>query len=153
MTDLHESALHVSARTDHVPASRSGPESPKMSSPHTTERHPHMQPMDLAPVHPAAEYLARLIEEEVHLLIEVLPDALERQWEPSPAPRPRFDTDERATGDRVDPTGDTVTDPRRLAVRQTVKDAEALLRETAIRVRGVRRAMELSVAWYDRAAE
>lgn len=95
------------------------------------------------------EGLVRLIREETDALAELLPDALRRQWTVSPVPKPREDTAERASGDRSDPTGDTALDGRRLDVRESVKRAEAILRESAVRTRGVRLFMESAVARYD----
>lgn len=121
-----------------------------MSSTPTNRRNLYMHSasgQDMVPGE--AEALADLIEEEIRLLVAALPDALARQWLPSPVPRPRFDTAERASGDHSDPTADIVTDPRRLAVRRVVQDAELALRETAARVERARRGLERAVRWYD----
>lgn len=101
-------------------------------------------------VPPEAEYLANLIAEEVKHLLELLPEASARQWLAAPVPKPRYDTDERSIGGAPgDPTADVALDPRRLAVRRLVRDSEKVLRDTAVRVRGVRRAMERTLDWYD----
>ena len=121
-----------------------------MNIPPTTTERTHMSPTpDRAMVPGEAEALAYVIQEEVRLLVAALPDGVARQWLPSPVPRPRFDTSERASGDHSDPTADIVADPRRLAVRKVVQDAEVLLRETARRVEMARRGLERAVAWYD----
>lgn len=99
------------------------------------------------------ESLVRLIRDETEALGAILPEALERQWIASPVPKPREDTTERSSGGRSDPTGDSALDGRRLKVRQGVKDAESVLRQTAIRVRGARLFLERSVAeWEGRKA-
>lgn len=94
--------------------------------------------------------LARLIREESEALLLALPDAVARQWSLSPVPKPREDTPQRASGDRpADPTADTVADPRRLAVRAAVLNAEKALRDAAVALRGSRLAVERSVARFD----
>lgn len=95
------------------------------------------------------ERLVEIIRQETEALAALLPGAVSRQWTASPVPKPREDTAERSSGDRSDPTGDTALDGRRLAVRESVKRAEALLRESAVRTRGVRLFMERSVSEYD----
>jgi hypothetical protein len=95
------------------------------------------------------EGLVRLIREETDALAELLPAAIGRQWTVSPVPRPREDTAERASGGRSDPTGDTALDGRRLDVRESVRRAEALLQESAVRTRGIRLFMEEAIARYD----
>lgn len=96
------------------------------------------------------EELVQMIRDETDALAELLPSALVRQWRASPVPVPREDTTERSKGDRAsDPTGDAALDGRRMAVRATVRDAEALLRQTAARARGVRLGMERAVAAWD----
>lgn len=96
------------------------------------------------------ERLVRLIRDETDALADLLPEALSRQWSTSPVPKPREDTSERSKGDRhSDPTGDTALDGRRMAVRATVRDAEVLLRATAIRTRGVRLGMERAISEWD----
>lgn len=53
--------------------------------------------------------------------------AEEAQWERSHTPKPREDTTERAKGGHGDPTGDIVMDERRLALREAVKLADAVV--------------------------
>lgn len=99
---------------------------------------------------PRLDALVRIIREETEALIAVLPDATARQWSPSPVPKPREDTSQRASGDRPpNPTADTVLDARRLAVRETVLRSERALREVAVSVRGTRLAVERAVARFD----
>lgn len=99
---------------------------------------------------PRLDALVDLIRQETDALLDVLPEATARQWSLSPVPKPREDTPQRASGDRpADPTGDTVLDPRRLAVRETVARSERVLRDAAIALRGTRLAMERAVARFD----
>lgn len=99
------------------------------------------------------EALVALIREETDALAALLPGAVSRQWTASPVPKPREDTTERASGGKSDPTGDTALDGRRIRVRECVREAEALLRQSAIRTRGVRRGMERALAAYDGSKE
>lgn len=80
---------------------------------------------------------ARTVAEEALRLAVALNAAEHIQWERSPVPAPRDDTTQRATGGHGDPTGDIVLDPRRMALREAVRDAERLLTENA---RALRRA-------------
>jgi hypothetical protein len=83
-------------------------------------------------------------------LHETLSGAVTRQWSPSPVPKPREDTPQRASGDRpADPTADTALDARRLAVRETVIRSERVLRDAALALRAVRHATETAVARFD----
>lgn len=91
----------------------------------------------------------KLCREEAEALMELLPAATSRQWTASPVPRPRWDTTERATGQHSDPVADTVADPRRLALRDTVQRSEKAIRDAAIALRAARRAMERALARYD----
>ncbi|MGZ0151850.1 DUF7169 domain-containing protein [Kribbella sp. WER1] len=93
--------------------------------------------------------LADLIKEETDSLMNELPAALDRQWSASPVPKPREDTQQRASGGKSDPTFDIVADPRRLAVRRTVASAEIALRDALITLRASRVAMARAVARYD----
>lgn len=99
---------------------------------------------------PRLDRLARMIREEAEKLIATLPDALARQWTQSPVPKPREDTPQRSSGDRPsDPTADAVLDARRLDVRATVVRSERVLRDSAVALVGVRRALEEAVARFD----
>lgn len=94
--------------------------------------------------------LVTTIQKEAETVREQYPQAIARQWEASPAPRPRDDVGRSATGARpADPTAEIVLDARRLAVRQTVKDAEALLRETAVRLTRINERIREAVARFD----
>ena len=58
---------------------------------------------------------------EVEALLDILPEALSRQWEPSPVPKPREDTSERSSGGSPSrPVEALVFDGRRLAVREAL---------------------------------
>lgn len=94
--------------------------------------------------------LIRLIWEETEAMQETLPDALARQWEQSPSPRP-LDSGggSSASGEKADPTADVALDPRRLQVREAVGAAEAALRNTVITMRGSRLAIERAVERFD----
>ncbi|WNN93693.1 hypothetical protein SEA_CALLINALLBARBZ_43 [Arthrobacter phage CallinAllBarbz] len=63
------------------------------------------------------------------------------QWEKSPIPSPREDTSSRSSGGYSNPTADITLDPRRLAVRESVKLAEEVAataaRELTSRARSV----------------
>lgn len=59
------------------------------------------------------------------LLAQILADAEDAQWEPSPTPKPRDDTTERAKGGHGDPTLAITLDDRRLALRASVSTASA----------------------------
>lgn len=100
---------------------------------------------------PRLDALAEIIQRETEALLkEELPQALARQWEASPTPTVRDESGRTSTGDRPsDPTADTVIDSRRLAIRETVVRAEAVLRDAAASVTAVRRAMRGAVARFD----
>lgn len=68
------------------------------------------------------------------------------QWEPSPVPKPREDTTQRASGGHGDPTGDIVLDARRLAVREAATAAESVLTRYAAELRLARVNVEEAVA-------
>lgn len=93
--------------------------------------------------------LLAVLGREITILSTVLPEALARQWEASPVPKPREDTTQRASGLRPNPTADIVFDSRRMAVRETVLGSTAVLREAVVRVRGARRALEIAVERFD----
>lgn len=63
------------------------------------------------------------LRREVEDLLDTLPAALTRQWEPSPVPRPREDTTERSSGGGPSrPVEAIVFDGRRLAIREALAD-------------------------------
>jgi hypothetical protein len=77
------------------------------------------------------EQARRLVVEAMNLT-RAIDAAEEIQWEPSPVPKPREDTTQRAKGGHGDPTGDIVLDPRRLAVREALVAAERSIHELMI---------------------
>lgn len=92
--------------------------------------------------------LASLAEAEARRLADMLPDALAVQWSPSPVPKPRDDTHERATGAPSDPTAETALDGRRLRLRAQVIESERALRGSVVALVGVRRGLERTLdAW------
>lgn len=96
------------------------------------------------------EALVDIIERETRALRAQMPEALVRQWESSPVPKPREDSGRSSSGSRpADPTAETVLDARRLAVRQTVKDAEAILKDAAARLVLVNRQMHNAIDRFD----
>lgn len=70
--------------------------------------------------------LLDLVQENRRAAAEVaslLAEAEHVQWSPAPVLRPRDEGGSRAAGTVSDPTSDTATDPRRLALREEVEDA------------------------------
>jgi hypothetical protein len=96
----------------------------------------------------ALERLLRTVRAECDSLEATLPAAYAAQWLPSPVPRPREDTAERAKGGHGDPTPSIALDDRRLAVREQLHRSEAVVRDAVVAVRGVRRGLEMRlVEW------
>lgn len=96
------------------------------------------------------EALAVLITRETEALLTQVSEGVTRQWEASPVPKPREDTGRTGSGDRPsDPTADTVADPRRLAVRETIIRSERVLRDAAIAVVATRKALARAVERFD----
>ncbi|WNO26061.1 hypothetical protein SEA_WILDWEST_42 [Arthrobacter phage Wildwest] len=83
---------------------------------------------------------------EALFLAQSLNTAADIQWEPSPVPKPREDTSQRASGGHGDPTGDIVLDARRLALREAVSAAEHTLAQCAAELRRARVNVEEAVA-------
>lgn len=84
---------------------------------------------------------ARDLAQDVAALLPIL---LEVQWDASP--QPDFDAKERRiTGRYSDPTAHAALDPRRLALRRRLARSESDLEAIVIRLRGVRRAMEMAL--------
>lgn len=75
-------------------------------------------------------------------LIGYLAEVVEAQWEPSPIPKPREDTFQRSSGEIPDPTLSIVSDPRRLALRDAVKEATRALEQATETARVARRRLE-----------
>lgn len=71
--------------------------------------------------------IVRTFAEEALLLASALAQAETAQFQRSRTPQPRDDTTERSRGEHSDPTGDTVADPRRLALRAQVVAGEMIL--------------------------
>lgn len=90
---------------------------------------------------PLISHVLRRFAEEVETLEALLPQALAVQWSPSPIPRPRDDTTERASGGHGDPTLAVVVDDRRLALREQITRSREVLADGTARVRGVRLAL------------
>jgi hypothetical protein len=89
-----------------------------------------------------------LAEEALGLAL-LMHEAQDAQWRPSLTPKPRGDTTERSKGGHSDPTGDTVADERRLAVRAQVIAAELLLESATRAMRVVNRRLERALAhWH-----
>lgn len=73
---------------------------------------------------PSGESISEFADQfrkEVEQLLDTLPEALSRQWESSPVPKPREDTTERSSGGAPSrPVEAVVFDGRRLAVREAL---------------------------------
>lgn len=82
---------------------------------------------------------------EVVKLAALLIDARELQWSAAPVPKPRDDTDRKATGGHGDPTADTALDDRRLALRRACRDAEEELQRLAAAAEQARAALSDSL--------
>jgi hypothetical protein len=95
------------------------------------------------------EQLVKLARREADLLAATLPDALAAQWEAHPHPRSREDSQERKTTGVSDPTFHTASDDERLRLRRQVVRSTAILRRTAIELRGVRRGLELTLGEWE----
>lgn len=97
--------------------------------------------------------LVALVREESAALEAALSGALAVQWQPSPVPKPRDDTTERAKGGHGDPTPSIVADGRRLDLRAQVEASRRTLRDAAVAVRGVRRGLEIALLRWEGAEE
>ena len=82
------------------------------------------------------------------LLASALGRAEAVQWQPAPTPKPREDTTERSRGIHSDPTAQTATDPRRLALRAAVVTAELALAATATAAEDARIGVEVALRNY-----
>ncbi|CCQ44286.1 hypothetical protein ARTSIC4J27_210 [Pseudarthrobacter siccitolerans] len=87
----------------------------------------------------------RAVTAESLQIIRLLDAAAEIQWEPSPVPKPREDTTQRAKGGHGDPTGDIVLDARRLAVRESFTRAERALADYLAFLRSTRQELARAV--------
>lgn len=88
----------------------------------------------------------RSFAEEAVFLARSLADAEEIQWTAAPIPKPREDTTERAKGGHGDPTLATVLDERRLAVREAVEEAHAVLAANTEATAAARRKLNAAIA-------
>ena len=98
------------------------------------------------PQTPPLPELVREIAEESLGLASELEGAHAIQWSAAPVPKPHDDTTERAKGGHGDPVPSIVTDPRRLAVRAAVVDAEIELAKMIAAVREARATVREAVA-------
>jgi hypothetical protein len=94
----------------------------------------------------------RAVAREALLLASTLTEAEAIQWSPSPVPKPREDTTQRAKGGHGDPTLAIVLDDRRMAVRSAVEAAHAKLAALAEEVRTTREALGEAVDQWNGAA-
>ncbi len=101
------------------------------------------------PTEATLERLAEIVREECDALGLTIPAAASAQWTPSPIPKPRDDTAERAKGGHGDPTPDVVLDGRRLALRAQVLRSETVLRDALVAVRGVRVGLERALSRWE----
>lgn len=71
------------------------------------------------------------------------------QWERSHRLTPRDDVDRKAAGGHGDPTGETVLDPRRLALRDAVERSLVALEKATIAATEANRAItEALIEWH-----
>lgn len=91
------------------------------------------------------EVLLRDIQADAQAIELLLTAASEAQWMRSPTRGEPIRVKSSIPSDMV---GDTVVDPRRLHVRQAMKEADRRLVEASARVRGTRAALERGMrAW------
>lgn len=83
---------------------------------------------------------------DVPALVVLLEEAREVQFTLPPRRRASEDTAERSKGPHSDPTADTATDERRLALSQQIKAADVTLLNIAVAVGGLRRGLERRLA-------
>lgn len=75
---------------------------------------------------------------------QLLTDSREAQWRAGKSPVPKEDTTERSKGLVNDPTATTTLDPRRVALRVAVIDAERALRQADAAMRHAIAVLEAS---------
>lgn len=93
-------------------------------------------------------HYAEKIQDEIDGLLKLLPVIEEVQWDPSPAVQTDRDPemkDRIITGALVDPTASITCDPQRLAVRAQAIRSERIMKDALVRVRGVRRGLEIAL--------
>jgi hypothetical protein len=86
------------------------------------------------------------IRDEVQILESLWPIALEVQWDRAPVDVVGTPLKRRA--ERPDPTADIVCDESRLSLRRQLIRSNEELAEAMVRVRGVRRGLELALSRY-----
>jgi hypothetical protein len=96
------------------------------------------------------QHHAEEIAEEIPRLLAVLAVVEEIQWEKSPAPEQEV-VDRRPKSAPPDPVGETVVDPVRAQARLQVKRSERIMADALVKVRGVRRGLEISLNNWERA--
>lgn len=99
-----------------------------------------------------AELYVGMIRDEAAHVLDLYADTFDRQWEKSLVPRPRDTEGRKATAERPDPTADAALDPRRMILRTTVLNSQDALRDAAVTLRGVRRALEKALDRFDGAS-
>lgn len=105
----------------------------------------HPCPIDSRP-----ESLTKSLIAEAEALLALLPAALDVQYTRSPtAQGERNDTGRRASGAHADPTADLALEPRRMHLSTVLTRSEAHLSDAVIRVRGVRRALERALRYWE----
>lgn len=94
--------------------------------------------------HDAASLAAQAREARAAIddLIEYLDEAVDVQWDPSPIPKPREDTTQRASGGHGDPTSAVALDDRRGEVRSAFVAGSQALDVATIQARATRRRIE-----------
>ena len=91
--------------------------------------------------------LADLLVQEGKRLAELVEHIDDDQWYMPPKSSMPVDDVRVAKGGRVpDPTGETVVNPARLAVRHQFQRSERLVTDAVVKARGVRRGFERSYA-------
>ena len=98
---------------------------------------------------PLISHVVDRLGAEIEDLEATIPVALAAQWSPSPIPRPRDDTTERASGGHGDPTSAVATDDRRLALREQIARCRDALMHSAVTVRGARLSLERALAEWE----
>jgi len=94
------------------------------------------------------QHYVELLQQEVDLLMDVLPFVEEVEWSASPAAH-REVQDRMVKNTRVDPVGGAASDPKRLAIREQSRRSEAILKEALVGARGVRRGLERALRDWD----
>ena len=88
-------------------------------------------------------HLVDLLESEIQRLAEVLPTAVDLQWDAPPRP-----SGVKVKAVRPDPTANVACDSARLNLRSQLERSSYHLREAVVGVRGVRLGLERSLRPY-----